>query len=40
MSSDEDTTMDPDPCILISSCDPGFKEEELIKRKFHGKYLG
>ncbi|XP_031420664.1 alpha- and gamma-adaptin-binding protein p34 isoform X2 [Clupea harengus] len=32
MSSDEDTTMDPEPCILISSCDPGFKEEELIKQ--------
>ncbi|KAL2093272.1 hypothetical protein ACEWY4_010584 [Coilia grayii] len=31
MSAEEDTTMDPVPCILVSSCDPGFKEEELIK---------
>lgn len=21
------------PCVLITSCDNGFKEEELIKRK-------
>lgn len=23
------------PCVVVTSCDSGFKEEELIKRKFH-----
>ncbi|XP_063052629.1 alpha- and gamma-adaptin-binding protein p34 [Engraulis encrasicolus] len=32
MSAEEDTAMEPVPCILISSCDSGFKEEELIKQ--------
>lgn len=34
MSSTEDETEIPIPCVLITSCDGGFKEEELIKRKF------
>ncbi|XP_062402537.1 LOW QUALITY PROTEIN: alpha- and gamma-adaptin-binding protein p34 [Sardina pilchardus] len=32
MSSEEDNVVEPMPCILVSSSDPAFKEEELIKQ--------
>lgn len=34
MSASEENTEISIPCVLITSCDSGFKEEELIKRKF------
>lgn len=35
MSTSEDDTEITIPCVLITSCDNGFKEEELIKREFN-----
>ncbi|KAG5273508.1 hypothetical protein AALO_G00152130 [Alosa alosa] len=32
MSAEEDIVVEPMPCILVSSSDPTFKEEELIKQ--------
>ena len=34
MSVSEEGTATVVPSVLITSCDIGFKEEELIKRKF------
>lgn len=39
MSAQEDAVVEPVPCILVSSSDPGFKEEELIKREFCTKQI-
>ncbi|XP_040018803.2 alpha- and gamma-adaptin-binding protein p34 [Gasterosteus aculeatus] len=39
MSSTEDETEIPIPCVLITSCDGGFKEEELIKQILSSKTL-
>lgn len=35
MSTSEENTEIIIPCVLITSCDTGFKEEELIKREFN-----
>ncbi|KAG9341212.1 hypothetical protein JZ751_019651 [Albula glossodonta] len=32
MSSSQEDEMATVPCVLITSCDPGFKEEELVKQ--------
>ena len=34
MSDTEENTEMTIPCVLVTSCDSGFKEEELIKREF------
>ncbi|XP_054476417.1 alpha- and gamma-adaptin-binding protein p34 isoform X2 [Anoplopoma fimbria] len=39
MSSTEEDTEMPVPCVLITSCDGGFKEEELIKQILSSKTL-
>lgn len=36
MSSAEENTEMILPCVLVTSTDSEFKEEELIKRKFSG----
>lgn len=33
MSATEETTEMAPPCVLVTSCDSEYKEEELIKRK-------
>lgn len=33
MSASEENTEIATPCVLVTSCDSEFKEEELIKRK-------
>lgn len=33
MSGDKDEEETALPCVLITSCDLGFKEEELVRRK-------
>lgn len=38
MSDTEENTDMTIPCVLITSCDSSFKEEELIKRKFCKAY--
>lgn len=35
MSSPGEDSEVATPCVVIASCDNGFKEEELIKRKFN-----
>ncbi|XP_029290014.1 alpha- and gamma-adaptin-binding protein p34 isoform X2 [Cottoperca gobio] len=37
-TSEEDTEM-TDPCVLVTSCDSGFKEEDLIKQILNSKTL-
>ncbi|XP_070763971.1 alpha- and gamma-adaptin-binding protein p34 isoform X1 [Enoplosus armatus] len=39
MSTTEENTEIPIPCVLITSCDSGFKEEELIKQILSSKTL-
>ncbi|KAM6927025.1 alpha- and gamma-adaptin-binding protein p34 isoform 1-T1 [Lycodopsis pacificus] len=39
MSNTEEDTELPTPCVLITSCDGGFKEEELIKQILSSKTL-
>ncbi|XP_068578742.1 alpha- and gamma-adaptin-binding protein p34 isoform X2 [Cebidichthys violaceus] len=39
MSNTEEDTELPIPCVLITSCDGGFKEEELIKQILSSKTL-
>lgn len=34
MSGEKDEGDTVLPCVLITSCDPGFKEEELVSRKY------
>lgn len=34
MSDTDENIEMPVPCVLVTSCDSGFKEEELIKREF------
>lgn len=34
MSSPAEDTEETMPCVVITSCDNGFKEEDLIKREF------
>lgn len=33
MSTSDENEETVIPCVLVTSCDNGFKEEELIKRK-------
>ncbi|XP_068169972.1 alpha- and gamma-adaptin-binding protein p34 [Antennarius striatus] len=39
MSASEENTESAVPCVLITSCDRGFKEEELIKQILNSKTL-